>query len=77
MTKGYANHSVSVTDAVMAASSSIEYFNPWPIQVLRGYTENMVDGNIIAQESSLYSSILAYEMLGKLDIRTVSIGCGV
>ena len=70
-------YDVQVDKALLGASSLILYFDPYDIPLGVGYAEMLVDGAIIAENPSLYSTVLAMELNKNKNLRVVSIGSGI
>lgn len=61
----------------MASASDINYFDMWEQFIERGYRELMTDGSLIAEDPSLYATMVAQVLSNHSDVRVLSIGQGV
>jgi patatin-like phospholipase/acyl hydrolase len=66
-----------LTLAVQASASTPVFFKPKTYTNGHGVQEVLVDGNIIADNPSLYAFILASEAYKQAAIRIISLGTGL
>ena len=69
-------YDVQMDEAIVGASSLLNYYDPYEMQLGVENSELLVDGSIIAQNPSLYSLIFAKELKNKKHVKVVSIGAG-
>lgn len=67
---------VSLSEAILGSCSLLEYFLPYKMDFDITNEESIVGGEIIAQNPSFYSSILAKEVMKKKYVRIISVGTG-
>ena len=67
---------VSLSEAILGSCSLLEYFLPYKMYFDITNEESIVGGEIIAQNPSFYSSILAKEVMKKKYVRIISVGTG-
>jgi patatin-like phospholipase/acyl hydrolase len=65
-----------MSEAIAGACSLLDYFRPYTVNVNINENDTIVDGAIIAENPSFYSTIYAKEIINKKHVRVISVGAG-